>query len=152
MAQHPDSPDRGTFLKWLFYLSNTPHALLRQLFYAERYVTGDHADNLHAGLTPLIARCFETLETVAAENAPWLLGDELSVLDLYLCALLRWSALYPVTRDRTWFDLSRYPALRAIATRVEALPATAALQEAEGLGDTPFTAPTYPNPPEGSAT
>jgi len=53
---------------------------------------------------------------------------------------------------RGWFDLSATPALLALCKQLEALPCTAALQAAEVLGATPFTAPVYPDPPHGSAT
>ena len=148
----PDDTDRGDFLKWLFYLSNTPHAMLRLLFYPQKYTTPDHADALRDGLTGQIARSFAILDSIAANNPKWLGGTEASVLDFYLCALLRWCALYPVKADRSWFTLHAYPALEHICADVETLPCTAALQSAEGLGDTPFTAPRYPTPPEGSAT
>ena len=148
----PDDTDRGDFLKWLFYLSNTPHTLLRLLFYPNTYIAADMTEALRNGLAGQIARSFTILDRIAADAPGWLGGAEPSVLDFYLCALLRWSALYPVEGDRSWFTLSAYPALARICARVETLPCTAALQTAEGLGDTPFTAPRYPTPPEGSAT
>ena len=148
----PDDPGRGDFLKWLFFLANTPHASLRKMFYAERFIAPAHTEALRAGLGAELARDFATLEALAATK-PSILGAEApTVLDFYLVALLRWSALYPTDADRSWFDLSRYPALQAIAVRIETLPCTHRLQSAEGLGDTPFTQPRYPTPPEGSAT
>ena len=34
-------PDRPAFLKWLFFLSNTAHAELRQIFYPHQYAPAD---------------------------------------------------------------------------------------------------------------
>jgi glutathione S-transferase len=43
LAPAPDSPDRGAFLKWLFFTSNTLHAGLRMRFYPAQYAAGDPA-------------------------------------------------------------------------------------------------------------
>ena len=42
--------------------------------------------------------------------------------------------------------------MQAMATRLERCKAVRAAIDAEGLGETPFTAPRHPTPPEGSAT
>jgi glutathione S-transferase len=149
----PDHAQRGDALKWLFFLSNTLHAELRMLFYPELYTGPDPAhqaalrDGLRASLTGHLAR----LEDVAGAGHGWLGGDSPTVLDLYLAACLRWIALYP--RDRAgWWDRAQAPHLARLCARVEARPASRLVAEAEGLGTSPFTAPAYPNPPEGSAT
>jgi glutathione S-transferase len=148
----PDAAGRGDFLKWLFYLANTPHPALRQMFYPEKYITPDASTALRQGLARHLDQCFTTLNACAATRPPWLGADAPTLLDFYLCALLRWSALYPDPVTCAWFDLSNYPALHALCARTEALPCTATLQSAEGLGTHPFTAPRLPTPPEGSAT
>jgi glutathione S-transferase len=147
----PDAPTRGDFLKWLFFLSNTIHPALRRLFYPEKYIALAHIDAMRAGTQTDLAQHYATLEAQAVRG--WLLGGPApTALDFYAAALLRWPKLYPATASRDWFDLATHPALARLAAAVEALPATVALQNAEGLGDTPFTAPSYPQPPEGSAT
>jgi glutathione S-transferase len=148
-----DDPARGDFLKWLFFLSNTLHPGLRRLFYPQSYIAAEHVPALRKGTQTDLTQHYATLEAQAARERGWLLdGPAPSVVDFYAAALLRWPALYPVDQPRDWFDLTAYPALTRLAAAVEALPATVALQSAEGLGDTPFTAPRYPQPPEGSAT
>lgn len=147
----PDDPARGDFLKWLFFLSNTIHPALRRLFYPEKYIAPAHVDALRAGTRNDLAQLYATLEIQAVRG--WLLGGTApTVLDFYTAALLRWPVLYPADQPRDWFTLAASPALARLSAAVEALPATHALQCAEGLGDTPFTAPRYPQPPEGSAT
>lgn len=148
----PEAAKRGDFLKWLFHLSNTTHSLLRMVFYPEKYIAPLHVVALRAGLTSKISESFTTLNVLATTQPSWLGAPQATVADFYLCALLRWSALYTNDTRGDWFDLSSYPALRQICAQVEALPCTHRLQIAEGLGDTPFTAPSYPTPPEGSAT
>jgi len=147
----PDDPARGDFLKWLFFLSNTIHPALRRLFYPEKSIAPAHVDALRAGTRNDLTQHYATLEIQAVRG--WLLGGTApTVLDFYTAALLRWPVLYPADQPRDWFTLAASPALARLSTAVEALPATHALQCAEGLGDTPFTAPRYPQPPEGSAT
>ena len=149
----PDDPGRGDFLKWLFLLSNTIHPGLRRLFYPQNYIAADHVAALRSGTQSDLAQHYTTLEAQAARSDGWLLpGAQPSCVDFYAAALLRWPALYPTDQPRGWFTLTDYPALTRLAAAVEALPATLALQSAEGLGDTPFTAPRHPQPPEGSAT
>ncbi len=158
MAPAPDAPDRGDFLKWLFFISNTLHAQLRMLFYPAKYVGDDLSAQAQLRQT-LTRRCptqmtlpdaldlldaRKALHSDSGPHAP-------DVLDYYVMAVLRWCRLYPV--DHTdWFDLQEYPALLTLAQDLEVRPAIHAAQTAEGLGATPFSAPSYANPPEGSAT
>ncbi|MGJ8625619.1 MAG: glutathione S-transferase family protein [Sulfitobacter sp.] len=148
----PADPRRGDFLKWLFFIANTIHPSLRMLFYPEKYILTDHTAALREGLQNHLHTSFCTLDDVAATRPDWFGADAPTVLDFYTVAVLRWPALYPSTVKQTWFDLTNYPALAQLCAHVETLPCCADLQSAEGLGDTPFTAPHYPTPPEGSAT
>lgn len=156
MAPAPQVAGRGDFLKWLFFTSNTLHAQLRMLFYPDKYVGDDPAaqrqltrtltqrSTAHMTLPDALGLLDARVRDDAPDGAP-------DVLDYYIAALLRWCSLYPVG-GTAWFDLTEYPALLDLAQRLETRPAVRAAQAAEGLGPTPFTAPTYANPPEGSAT
>jgi len=152
LAPAPDSGERSDFLKWLFFTSNTLHADLRQLFYPDKYIgpDADLQEALRAGIRQRLHTHLCVLDQ--ARSTAWPGGEALSVLDLYLSCQLRWMALYPANRDRSWFDLTRYPALHAMAARIETRDSTRAAITAEGLGNTPFTHPSHPTPPEGSAT
>lgn len=151
LAPLPSSTSRADLLKWLFFLSNTLHPALRMLFYTVKYAGPDvaHQAAVKTQMHTEVLRLLALLEEAVA--GPYLLGAEPSAADLYLCCMLRWLRLYP--KDQTaWFDLATFPKLMALATALEARPATHAAQKAEGLGPTPFTAPGYPTPLEGSAT
>lgn len=146
----PDHPTRAEYLKWLFYISNTLHPALRMMFYPEKFIGADPAAQsaLRLGLQTTIRTALRLLDQMAAA-----LKDNPSyALQFYIAACLRWCALYPAGTDRSWFTLKDTPALAQICAALEALPCTHALQTAEGLGATPFTAPDYANPPQGSAT
>ncbi|MEO0937266.1 MAG: glutathione S-transferase family protein [Pseudomonadota bacterium] len=140
---------RGAWLKWLFYVSNTLHPALRQTFYADRYIAPDAAAALRAGLAPHITTAFAQLNRIAAEGA--ILGSGTGALDAYIAACLRWRTLYPLG-DAVGLTLADTPALARMCARLEATEACARLIKAEGLGPHPFTAPAYPEPPEGTAT
>ena len=144
----PDAPARGAFLKWLFFISNTVHSDLRQLFYPGQYVPPEATLGHHALLSARLKRHFALLEKAAGQHPD--LFSWPSVLTTYLAPLMRWAVLYPVGQTK-WLQLATYPILTAQITALETRPATQRLIVAEGLGPTPFTAPRYATPPEGSA-
>ncbi len=148
----PDDAARVDYLKWLFFTANTLHPALRMMFYPDKYIASGATDALRQGLHDQITLALEQLEAIAATQPAWFGAPSPTALDFYIGGCLRWCALYPTNTDRSWFDLAQYPALGALCRHLETLPCTTALQISEGLGDTPFSAPNYPNPPEGSAT
>ncbi len=152
LSPDANAPDRARFLSWLFFLSNTVHAELRLLFYPDTVVGGDvNAQNtLRRTLSETLTDRYALLNEACAAQS--VMGrDNPNICDLYLAALLRWPALYPMTWDRDWFQLARWSSLSALAQRLEGRPSVAALIHAEGLGAHPFSDPEFPNPPEGSA-
>ena len=150
LAPPPGAPERGAFLRWLFFTSNTLHADLRLHFYPERHA--GTPDALPAFRTKTEARLLghlAILDEVARTRPEWLSPQQPSVLTYYLATALRWLALYPTDR-RGWFDIARFPALAAIAAAMEDRPAARAAAMAEGLGTSIFSKPLPPSPPEGS--
>ena len=147
----PGDPGRGEFLRWLLFLSNTLHAELRLVFYADAFAGPDPAAQqaLHAYATGRLTGHLALFDRLAAKGVPGLGGAKPGALDLYLVAVLRWCALY-ARHGTGWFDLGRYPALRALARRLEGRPSAIAAAAAEGLGTRPFSQPTPCTPPEGA--
>lgn len=141
-------PDRAELLKWLFFLSNTVHPTLRMLFYPGNYVGPAIAH--HHQMAQVIQTDLQRILGVI--NQRWEQDRPGVLLDLYLAPMMRWLALYPVERDKTWFDLESYDAVHKALQALEQRPCVEAAQRAEGLGLTPFTSPRLPLPPEGSAT
>jgi glutathione S-transferase len=143
----PDAATRPFFLKWLFFLSNTAHADLRQIFYPHQYAPAEaHAGHLEI-MSNRMMRHFGLLDA-AAKARPDLFAAA-SPLGAYAVTLTRWAALYPVNGS-LWMDLAAFPAMEALARAQEARVETRAIAKAEGLGPYPFTRPEQPNPPEGS--
>lgn len=151
LAPSPGDPARGRVLSWLFWLSNTLHPALRILFYPEQHTDPAGEPALTARTQARVRDMLDRLEATLPGLDGWIGGDRMSVLDCYLCPMLRWLALYP-EEARGWFALSDWPGVFAVAERAEAQAATRACIAAEGLGPRPFTDPVDPDPPEGSAT
>lgn len=149
LSPRAGAPQRGIFLSWLFYLANTPHADLVRLFYPTRSIPADAIEQHHDKLAGQLQGQFAILDD-AVRDHPQLFAAG-SALSLYLCALMRWAALYPAA-GRRWFDLDSYPRLKAMALAVEDRPSARTTAQAEGLGRLPFSNPSPPRPPEGSAT
>ena len=154
MAPGPAHPDRAAFLKWLFFLSNTVHADLRMVFYTSLYA-GEDIDTqtrVRRVIQTRLQRHLSLLDTHVADAPTYLGAPEPSVLDYYIACMMRWMALYPANEDRSWFSLADTPHLSDMLHRLETRPAVAKAIAAEGLRDRPFTHPSHPQPPEGSAT
>ncbi|MEQ9695755.1 glutathione S-transferase family protein [Shimia sp. SDUM112013] len=153
LAPPVTGPERTSFLSWLFYASNTLHANLRMTFYPQKYV-GDMRAPQKALLSGARANVLEGLrlfESNAATGQLWFNNpDNLSVLDLYLCPMLRWMALYP-KQDTDWFALKDWPNLYDLAKRIETRPSVHTLCQTEGMAARPFTNPSPPRPFEGVA-
>jgi len=154
LAPAPSDPDRGLFLKWLFFSSNTLHADLRLTFYPALYVGPEKAMQtaLRSNTQTCLRQHLSLLDDLADESPVWFDPDTPSALSFYVACLMRWMALYPLDGDRSWFRLSDTPHLHCLLASLENSPPVLIAQKAEGLGPTPFTSPRYATPPEGSPT
>lgn len=153
LAPRPGDRERGAFLKWLFFTSNSLHADLRMIFYPDQYVGPDLASQqaLHARMTHRVLRHFDLLDQIARTDQPWFAGIRCSVLDLYVVVIARWAALY-AKHGTGWFDITAFAGLERLAKRMETRRSVIAAQEAEGLGPTPFSRPQPCRAPEGCST
>ncbi len=145
-----DKAEHAQAIKWLIWMANTLHPTLRMLFYPQQYIGVDGVDALNEATRGRLNEQLSLLDN-SLENAPYIGGAAPTLLDCYLCPMLRWMQLFPAnapSRPR----LSDHPTLARIAAINETHSSTAAAITAEGLGQTPFTAPRHATPPEGSAT
>jgi len=140
LAPEPNTPARGRFLKWLFYLSNTLHSDLRISFKVNRYLPDETRHQLFSDtLIGRISAGFQMLEAeLAARGGPFLVGEDLSCVDIYLAACVRWAQIYG---NRGKWDLARTPRLLELMRRLEERPALARACAREGIEGTPFTRP-----------
>lgn len=153
LAPAQGDPLRPRFLQWLFFISNTLHADLRQLFYPAKFVGDDEAAMrvFHDMTRARVQRDFGLLDAEYADRrGPFLCGADPCIADVYAALCVRWAQLYPVGATER-FDLSATTALGAMAEALETRPAVARACEAEGIAAPFFSVPTHANPPEGSA-
>ena len=145
----PDGPDmadpaaRAAFLKWLFYLSNTPHAEMRALFYTHRYV-GDEAavPTVREGLLARIRGHLDLIEAQLPARGGFL--GPVTVLDLYLGCILRWTQLYGGAGHRLP-GTGAWPRIDRLMREIQARPAIRRAFAAEYIADAePITAPERP--------
>ena len=149
----PNSPPRGDALKWLFFVSNSLHAGLRQMFYPEKFIAPEHMQTLRDGIAQRLRSDFAKIDRLVADpEIEFLGGEQTSVLDIYVCACLRWAQIYPGSYENDWAKAQSYTHLISLAQRLENSPAVRHVQVAEGLGPAPFSNSILPNPPIGSAT
>ena len=141
------SAGRGKCLKWLFYLSNTLHADLRGMFYSERYVSAVEAvPQLRQGLRERIKGHLQLLDReIAASGGPWLLGQTLTICDIYLTVCTRWAVLYPANNAIAIGSVAALPNLSRMLGLFEQRAAVRASLEKENLATAShreFSAPT----------
>lgn len=150
LAPSPQDADRGAFLSWFFFLSNTLHADLIELFHPERYAAGD-PEGQRALNEDRIRRHLSLLDTALSSGPSWCTRQAPGAFGCYLAPLMRWLALYPTgapMRPR----LEDFPAIHSILSALEERPCARKAAQAEHLGPRPFTSPDYPRAPEPAAT
>ena len=136
---------RALALTWMVWLSNTLHPALRMWFYPDKYISPEGLPALQQRTQTRLAELFAHIDT----HAPWLDARAPSALACYFAPMIRWAALYGP--EQSWFDLCHYPRVRDFAVWAETRPSALEASRAEGLGQTIFSQPASPNPPEGSA-
>jgi glutathione S-transferase len=84
------SPARADFLRWMAFMSSVIYPAALRFFYAHRY-TADPS-GLEAVKQAAVAEMDRDFAIVdaALENRDWLVGDRLSLADIYLVMLVAW--------------------------------------------------------------
>ena len=125
LAPAPGSPRRPAYLQWMVYLANTLQPAFRLWFYPADMPELD-ADTLKAAARRRIEGAWTRLAEHLDTAGPYLLGESLSIADLYATMLMRWSRHMP--RPAT-----EWPSLAALAARIKARPAWQRLYAVESL-------------------
>jgi glutathione S-transferase len=128
LAPAPDDSRRADYLQWMFHLANAVQPLFRQWWYPHEPAGEGCADAVRGHVAPRIESAWDRIDKHLSEHGPYLLGGDLSVVDLYLVMLMRWSR--NMARPA-----SDWRALAALAARLKARPSFRTLCEREGLED-----------------
>jgi GST-like protein len=120
LAPAAGAPERARFLRWMAYVSAQIYALYWLRDEPSRLVeeAGQQAV-LKTRAQARIAHCWGEMERQVAPG-PWLLGEALSVLDVYVTVVSRWSP-----GRRRFYDVA--PRMGEVVRRVDVEPRLAEL-------------------------
>ncbi len=122
LDKHPQSqlipslgdPLRSKFYQWLMYLNNTVQAELMIYFYPEKHtLDSSGAQAIASRQEQRVTEMFVLLDTELADKK-YLLGDQLSVCDLFLFMLADWADGFSIP-PMSMQNLNRY--LKLLAQR-----------------------------------
>lgn len=99
LAPALDDPKRGTYLRWMFFAAGPLEAsvtakALNLLAPADRAAMAGYGT---------FENVVDTLETLAANASPWLLGERFSALDVYLGSQIGWGLMFKTLPERDAF-------------------------------------------------
>ncbi len=115
LAPPPGDPRRAEFLRWLLFLNSAIYPTFTYGDEPQRWVEGEAAaQQLRASTHRRREDAWRYLER-SLEPAPWLLGTDFSLLDLYIGVMSQWRP------GRAWFA-QHCPRLHAVALAVDARP------------------------------
>jgi len=116
LAPGPDDPRRGQFLRWMTFVPAAIYSMYWVRDEPDR-LAGDDAEaqaRILERTAERIAECWGMMERQIAPGG-FLLGDELTVLDLYVATASRWTP-----RRRRFY--AEAPRMGEVVRRVDALP------------------------------
>lgn len=129
LAPAAGSADRADFLRWIAFMSSALYPAILRLYYAHRYTTD--ADGKKAVKQAAIAemdRGFAIVDA-ALEGRDWLVGNAMSLADIYLVMLVAWHPDIDKARadwpniERLWSVLRAHPLMTRLNTAHEMWPA-----------------------------
>jgi glutathione S-transferase len=128
LAPPPGAPDRAEFLQWMVYLANTAQPAFRIWYYPEEAAGAASAQAAKALAEARLDAVWARIDAALSDGRRYLVGGRLSVADMLLTMLARWSRNLPRTT-------SAWPHLGAYVDRMRALPSLREVHAREGLTD-----------------
>ena len=122
----PGTPERARAIEWLLQMINVLQPAFRIWYYPHEAAGPDAGGGAKAEAEARIGRYFDRVDAHLAATGPFLLGERLTVADLMLVMLCRWSRNLPK-------PATEWPALNGFIGRMRARPAFSAVCDAEGL-------------------
>ena len=118
LAPPPGHPSRLAFLRWMSFIPASIYSMYWVRDAPSRLVGDDEAAQavMLDRTAARIADCWGVMEDQLAPTGPFLLGERLSVLDLYVTTASRWTP-----RRKRFAEVA--PRMAEIVRRVDALPA-----------------------------
>ena len=115
LAPPPGDPRRAAYLRWMTFIPAAIYSMFWIRDAPSRLAEGEAAIELIKARTlERIAECWRAMDS-QVEPARYLLGDELTVLDIYVAVVSRWSP----RRERFYQEA---PKMAEVVRRVDAEP------------------------------
>ena len=112
----PDDPLRARYLRWMVYLPAAIYSMFWVRDEPSRLVPDPAAQAAMLDRTAeRIAHCWQLMDSQIDEPAPYLLGEKISMLDLYVTVVSRWTP-----RRRRFYRVA--PRMTQVVRRVDADP------------------------------
>ena len=112
----PGDPLRARYLRWMVYLSASIYSLFWVRDEPTRLTPDPAAQAVMLERTAeRIAHCWQLMDTQIGEPAPYLLGEKISMLDLYVTVMSRWTP-----QRRRFYRVA--PRMARVVRRVDADP------------------------------
>lgn len=119
--------DRGLYLQWMAYLTNTVQEALMHWWHSEYFIDGGAEQaTLKAKAEERLSRMWIFLDSKIAQNGPHLCGSTLYACDYFMVMLIRWSR----TMSKPGHT---YPHLNALVRKVMVRPAYAKMLKDQGI-------------------
>lgn len=109
LSPPPGTPKRNQWFQWLVFGSNAFGASYRSWFYPPDLGGTEHPPAVRTALQRRIENLWSRVDAQLTTGGPYVLGKEISAVDLLFIMYMRWSRNMP----RTALD---WPALRQFAT------------------------------------
>ena len=127
LAPAPGHADRGPFLQWMAYLTNTVQEACMHWWHSDKFIEGaDRQADLKKSAEGRLARMFGFLDAHLAQSGPHLCGANFYACDYYAVMLARWTRAMETPAQT-------YPQVRRLIRAAMARPAYARMLEAEGI-------------------
>lgn len=121
LAPAPGDPGRAQFLRWMVYIPASIYSMFWVRDMPERLAGDDPAQQklIARRTADRIADCWRMMDAQLTPAGRFVFGDELSVLDIYVAVVSRWTP-----RRKRFYQVA--PKLAEVVRRVDAEPRLAA--------------------------
>ena len=90
LAPAVDDPKRGRFLQWLFFFSSSIQNAFQMTYYPDRFVdSAESHGNAQKRSVTRLRELWQVMDDAIGDN-PWVLGDKLSAVDIYMFMISTW--------------------------------------------------------------
>ncbi|MEP7156623.1 MAG: glutathione S-transferase family protein [Betaproteobacteria bacterium] len=118
--------EREAWYQWTVFLSNSLAATYRLWFYPNDLGSPAYTDEVGGALQKKIESVWDRLESHLEAGGPYMLGADISTVDLQLTMMMRWSRNMPR-------NALEWPHLKVLADKVRARDSWKKMCEREGL-------------------